>query len=164
MDKLDYLILSDLLKDAQMSFMTIAKKRGISPYTVRKRYQRMKREGVIKKSVVSIDLSKLGYQGKVFLMITNSPGHDKSGTIAALMKIKNVMIITEIIGTFDILAIAPVTDLNSIRMLADEARKLSSVQRVEITCISDTAFPVSSSFGRLLSQECLEAAANSPDS
>ncbi|MCJ7762797.1 Lrp/AsnC family transcriptional regulator [Candidatus Bathyarchaeota archaeon] len=164
MDKLDYLILSELLKDAQMSFMTIAKKLGISPCTVRKRYQRMKREGVIKKSIVSIDLSKLGYQGKAFLMITNSPSHDKSATIEALMKIKNVMVITEIIGPFDILAIAPVTDLNSIKTLADAARKLPSVQRVEITCISDTAFPVNSSFGQVLSQKCLESAANSPDS
>ena len=164
MDKLDYLILSDLLKDAQMSFMAIAKKLGISPYTVRKRYQRMKREGVIKKSIVSIDLSKLGYQGKAFLMITNSPSHDKSVTIASLMKIKNVMVISEIIGPFDILAIAPVMDLNSIRALADEVRKLPSVQRVEITCISDTAFPINAGFGKALSQKCLESAANSPDS
>lgn len=164
MGKLGYLILSDLLKDAQTSFMAIAKKLGISPCTVRKRYQRMKREGVINKSIVSIDLSKLGYQGKVFLMITNSPSYDKSVTIASLMKIRNVMVISEIIGPFDILAIAPVTDLNSIKMLADEVRKLPSVQRVEITCISDTAFPVNSSFGQVLSQKCLELASNSPDS
>lgn len=163
MDKLDYLILSNLLKDAQMPFMALAKKLGVSPYTVRKRYHRMKKEGVIKKSIVSIDLSKLGYQGKAFLMITNSPSYDKSVTLASLMKIKNIMVISEIIGPFDIIAVAPVTDLNSIRALADAVRKLPSVQRVEITCINDTAFPINSSFGQVISQKCLESAANSPD-
>jgi len=65
MDKEDYLILSELLKDAQMSFLAIAKKFDISPYTVIKRYEGMKREGIILQTMVSIDLSKLGYQGKV---------------------------------------------------------------------------------------------------
>ena len=161
MDKLDYLILSDLLKDAQMSFTAIAQKLGISPHTVRKRYQKMKKDGVIKRSIVSIDLAKLGYQGKVFLMITNSPSHDKAATIAALTKIKNIIVVTEIIGPFDILAIALITDLNSIKRLADEARKLPSVQRVEITCITETTFPINPSFCRLLRQKCLEEAAAS---
>jgi Lrp/AsnC family transcriptional regulator for asnA, asnC and gidA len=162
MDKLDYLILSDLLKDAQMSFTTIAKKLGVSPHTVRKRYQKMKQEGIIIKSIASINLAKLGYQGKALLMITNSPSHDKATTIAALAKIKNIIVVTEIIGPFDILAIAPVTDLKNIKLLADETRKLPSVQRVEITCITETTYPLNPSFCRLLRQKCLEEAAASP--
>jgi DNA-binding Lrp family transcriptional regulator len=158
MDKLDYLILSELCKDAQLSFVTIAKKFGVTPYTVRKRYEKMKKEGIIFKNTVSIDLSKLGYQGKAFLMITVSAERDKSVTISSLEKISNIILVTEIIGAFDILAIAPVIDLNSIRTIVNEIKKLPNVQKVEITCINDTAFPVNPSFGELLSRKSYELA------
>ena len=155
MDKLDYLILSELLKDAQRSFLTISKKLGVSPSTIAKRYEKMKEDGTITRSVISLDLSKLGYQGKAFLMITNAPNKDKSATIDFLKRIRNIMVITEIIGAFDILAIAPVSDLNSVKALVREIKKIPSVQQVEITCINDTAFPVNSSFAEVLSRKCL---------
>lgn len=153
MEKIDLLILSELLIDAQMSFVKIAKKLGTSPYTVRMRYERMKKEGLIFKSIVSIDLSKLGYQGKAFLLITISPNRDKADTIAALKKIRNIMVVTEIIGPCDLLAIAPVVDLISIRKLINEVKKAPNVQRVEFACISDTHFPINPSFGRVLSKK-----------
>jgi len=158
MEKLDLLILSELLKDAQMSFVKIAKKLGTSPYTVRSRYEKMKKEGIIENCVVSIDLSKLGYQGKAFLLITISPNNDKTETIEALKKIRNIMVISEVIGPFDLMAIAPVMDLHSIRTLVNEAKKAPNVQRVEIACIEDTHFPVNPSFGKVLSKKGVEVA------
>jgi Lrp/AsnC family transcriptional regulator for asnA, asnC and gidA len=164
MDKLDYLILSELLKDAQMPFLTIAKKLGVSPSTIAKRYEKMKKDGTITRSVISLDLAKLGYQGKAFLMITNTPNKDKSATIDSLKKTRNIMAITEIIGAFDVLAIAPVSDLNSIKALVKEIKRCPSVQQVEITCINDTAFPINPSFGEVVSKKCLHLSASNADS
>ena len=157
MDKLDYLILTELLKDAQMSFVTIAKKFGTSSFTIRKRYERMKKEGIVNKCTVTIDLSKLGYQGKVFFMISISQQRDKSRTILALKKIRNIFTITEILGSFDILAIAPVTDVNSIRTMVNKIKELSDVQKVEITCISNSIFPLPS-LGEVLSRKSYKLA------
>jgi DNA-binding Lrp family transcriptional regulator len=157
-EKLDLLILDELMKDSQMSFAKIAKKIGTSHYTVRRRYERMKKEGIIRKCIVSIDLSKLGYQGKAFLLITISPNCDKRDTITALTKIRNVIVVTEIIGPFHLLAIAPITDLSSIRTLVNEAKRAPNVQRVEMACINDTNFPVNPSFGKVLSQKSYELA------
>jgi Lrp/AsnC family transcriptional regulator for asnA, asnC and gidA len=161
MDKLDYLLLSELLKDAQMPFATIAKKLGVSPQTVISRYEKMKKESRIFSCVVSIDVSKLGYQGKAFLMITNVPSQSKSVTLTALKKIRNIIVITEIIGAFDILAIALVTDLNSIRELVDTVKNLDSVQRVEIAFVDDTDFPVTPKFDALFSEKSHELATTS---
>ena len=157
-EKLDLLILSELMKDSQMSFAQVAKKLGTSYYTVRRRYERMKKEGIIRKTMVSIDLSKLGYQGKAFLLITVSPNSDKSKTISALKKISNVIVVTEIIGPFHLLAIAPIMDLVSIRTIVNEARRAPNVQRVEIACINDTNYPVNPSFGEVLSKKSYELA------
>ncbi len=149
MDKIDLFILRELIKDARIPFLRIAKKLGVSPETVRTRYGKMKEDGTIKHCSVSINLSRIGYQGKVFLMITNSPKHDKSKTIAALKEMRNVFIASEVIGDFEIIGIAAVKDMNSLRTLVNKIKKLPSVNQVEFTLINDTAFPVNEHFGEL---------------
>jgi DNA-binding Lrp family transcriptional regulator len=138
--------------------VTIAKKIDTSPYTITKRYEKMKKDGTIVREIVSIDLSKLGYQGKIFLMITNRSDIDKKLTIDALKKIKGIITVSEIIGAFDIIAIMPISDLNSVRALVKEVKKIPGVQQVEITCIEDNSFPINSSFGEVLSRKALHLA------
>jgi len=153
LDKLDYLILSELLLDAELSYVEIAKKVNSTPYTVRRRYEKMKKEGIFFRSTISIDLSKIGYQGKAQLFIKLSPNNKKSETIGYLKTVKNIIVITEIMGRYDILAIAPVTDLKSIQKLVGEARKAPFVERIEISLIDDVNFPICSSFGKVLSEK-----------
>jgi DNA-binding Lrp family transcriptional regulator len=152
MDKLDKCILSELFKDAQLSFAKIAKKLGTSPYTIRKRYEKMKKEGIIESCIVGIDLSKIGYQGKAFLFVTLSPERDKIVTASEIMKIRNVFLVVELVGPFDILVMAAVIDLNGIRKIINEVKNLPDVQRVEIAVINDTAFPINPSYGEVTSR------------
>jgi Lrp/AsnC family transcriptional regulator, regulator for asnA, asnC and gidA len=152
MDKIDFLILSELVKNARMPFLEIAKKLGVSPFTIKSRYEKMVEEGIIFRSVIDIDLSKLGYQAKAFLFITTSPGSGKSVAIEGLKKIRNIIVVSEIIGPFDLIAIAPVTDLNSVNVLVQEVKKLPSIKRVKISCGKSTMFPVNPTFGKLVSE------------
>lgn len=160
MDKLDYLILSELYKDASLSFVDIADKVGTTPYTVRRRFEKLKKEGIISKTVVSIDLSKLGYQGKAFLMITVASNSDKSQTIKFLKALKNTLFAIESLGPCDVLYIAPVTDMKSVLNLVKEVKKAPNVERVEFTCMSEVDFPICANFGKVLSAKC-QALANS---
>jgi DNA-binding Lrp family transcriptional regulator len=159
MDQIDYLILSELLKNSQLSFLKIAKELHISSFTVKSRFDKMKKEGIIKKAVVSLDLAKFGYQGKMFLLITNAPNLEKSLTIQALGKMRNIIVVSEIIGSFDIIAIAPIIDFDSVKSLVSDIKKLPSVQRVDVTCIDETMFPISPTFGKILSSQCRNIAA-----
>ena len=149
MDEIDLHIIRELTKDAQTPFLRIAKKLGVSPVTVRTRYEKMKEDRTIKHCSISIDLSRLGYQGKVFLMITNSANHDKSKTLDSLKKMRNIFIISEMIGDFEIMGIVPVKDMNSLKTLVNKIKKLPSVNKVEFTVINDTAFPVNEHFGEI---------------
>jgi Lrp/AsnC family transcriptional regulator for asnA, asnC and gidA len=158
MDKLDYLLLGELLKDAQIPFARVAKKIGVAPKTVIAHYEKMKKAGIISRCAICIDPAKLGYQGKAFLMITNLPSKRKAETIAALKTIKNIVVITEIMGAFDILAIAFVTDLNSITTLVNTVKQLNSVERVEVSFIKETDMPVPPNFSRLFSQQSINLA------
>jgi DNA-binding Lrp family transcriptional regulator len=107
---------------------------------------------------VTIDLSKIGYQGKAFLLITTSPNGNKSDIISLLKKIRNVIVVTETIGPYDILAIAPITDLESIQMLLKEARKIPDVQNIQIACSADVNFPIGRNFRKILSEKAAELA------
>jgi Lrp/AsnC family transcriptional regulator, leucine-responsive regulatory protein len=152
-DKTDYLILSELERNAALSFVDIAKNVGATPCTVKRRYEKMKKEGIIFGCIVSINLGRLGYHGKTFLMITLAPHGNKSDTISYLRTIKNVLIVTQIIGPYDIMAIAPITDIESIRTLLEETRKAPNIQRVEFSCINNVNFPVNPNYGTMLSQK-----------
>ncbi len=158
MDEIDYLILGELLLDAQLSFLQIAKKLDISSFTVKSRYDKMVKEGIIRKAIINIDLSKLGYQGKIFLFITNVPNQPKENTINALKKMRNILVTSEIIGPYDLIAIAPTTDFKNLKELIGQVKSIPSVQHVKITCISDTSFPLNPSFGKIVSQSSREAA------
>ncbi|MCS7114367.1 MAG: Lrp/AsnC family transcriptional regulator [Nitrososphaerota archaeon] len=59
-DKTDLAILKFLQEDASMPFTEIARQLKISESTVRKRVEKLKREGVIKKFTVIIEPSKIG--------------------------------------------------------------------------------------------------------
>jgi Lrp/AsnC family transcriptional regulator, regulator for asnA, asnC and gidA len=162
MDKIDFLILGELVKDARMPFLEIAKKLGVSPFTVKSRYEKLVEDGVILGSVIDIDLSKLGYQAKAFLFIITSPGSGKSVAMEGLKKIKNIIVVSEIIGPFDLLAIAPVTDLDSVNVLVQEVKKLPSVKRVKISCVNSTMFPLNQTFGKLVSENAFQLANAQP--
>jgi DNA-binding Lrp family transcriptional regulator len=153
MDETDKKIIAELAKDVQMPFARIAKRIGVSPDTVRKRYQKMKKEGTIFRSTIIIDLSKIGYQGKAILMITNTPNQDMTTTIDILKKMPNIFTFSEIVGDADVLAIAWVKDLKSIITLVNNIKKAPSVDRVETSFINDPFFPISHNFNKLYQQK-----------
>ena len=120
---MDYLILSELEIDVSLSFVDIAKNIGATPCTVKRRYENMKKEGIIFGCSASIHSDALGYQGKTFLLITLTPNSSKSEAIAYLRTIQNVLVVTQTIGPYDLIAMAPITDLKSVHVLLEEARK-----------------------------------------
>jgi Lrp/AsnC family transcriptional regulator for asnA, asnC and gidA len=150
MDETDFEILQLLMKNPQERFSSIAKGVGVSPRTVQKKVQKMKEAGLILQSTIIIDLSKLGYEGEATIRITNAPGNDKATTIEALKGIPNIFIITEIIGDFDIMAIAAVKDYSSIVNMVNTIRQLPSVEKAEADFVTETQFPATTEFNKQL--------------
>jgi Lrp/AsnC family transcriptional regulator for asnA, asnC and gidA len=153
MDDVDVSILRELTKNPQIPFSRIAEKNHVTPRTVQKKYQKMKENGIILRSSIIIDLSKIGYQGKAYLEITNAPGQSKEKTIDALRKMPNMFMITDIIGEFDVLVIAAVRNFRSIMDDVNTIRKLPSVERVEVTFVTDAMFPGPKEFNDLFPPE-----------
>lgn len=153
MDETDLEILQLLVRSPQEPFYRIAKKVGVSPRTVQKRLQKMKEAGMIHCFSIIIDLSKLGYQGEAYLQITNAPGYDKATTIEGLKGIPNIFLITEIIGDFDVMAIAAVKDYKSIVKMVNTIKQMPSVEKVETDFVTETQFPATTKFTEQLTPE-----------
>jgi DNA-binding Lrp family transcriptional regulator len=149
-DKIDHHIINELTKNGRKPFLQIANQLGIAPVSVQKRYQKMKRNGIIMRPTIIIDLSKIGYQGKAHLLITEKPNHDKNVTIDFLKKLQNVFLIAEIIGEFDVLAMLPFKDFYNVIQVVDKIRALPGVSQVEIALTSDTSFPITKYYTKMM--------------
>ena len=72
MDNLDQDIINELQNDSRQPFRVIAKKLGVRTQTVILRYNKLKEKGIIKACTISVNTSKLGFEGLASLLITSS--------------------------------------------------------------------------------------------
>lgn len=141
MNEIDRHIMHELINDAQIPFRRIALKLGISPETVRKRYEKMKTEGIINQSMISVNLEKIGYSGLTFLMIASK---DIAETIIYLKKMRNVICVAKTTGDSDILVMAASKDIADLHSLVERVKMLPNVETVDIFLRSlDAPFPAS---------------------
>ncbi len=137
MDKIDQDIISELMKDSQTAFSDIAKKLGISPETVRKRYKKMIEKQQIKLNSIAIALPKFGYKTTFCLFLKSAPTHDRTEIIDFLKKVPNIFTITEITGEFEVLADGVVKDLEDLFAIIKEVSRIPAVEQVQFILIDE---------------------------
>ncbi len=143
MDAVDVQILAELMADAQAPFSRIAKKIGVSHETVRKRYERMKKEGTIKQCTILIDGHKLGDEGTVFLMLSCAREVKKKDVLESLKQIPDLYMIIELIGDYDFFAWARLKNMQQLAQLVGDIRDLGNIDRVETLLLTQTYFTFS---------------------
>ena len=143
MDAVDVQILSELMADAQTPFSHIAKKIGVSHETVRKKYERMKKEGTIKQSTILIDGHKLGDEGTVFLILSCAPEVVKKDVLESLTHIPDLYMIIELVGDYDFFAWARLKNMQQLAHLVGDIRQLGSIDRMETLLLTQTYFSFS---------------------
>ena len=159
MDKIDQDILRALKENPIKPFLKIAEEIGISTTTALSRYERMKKDNIIYGAFTIIDLSKIGHQGKAFLLVTNNDVDNTETTLKALSTVPNVFLVSEIIGAFDLLAMAAFKDLSEIKEIINNIRAFPSVKKVEVVLTTDTLYPVKEEYNdmQIFSPENVES-------
>jgi DNA-binding Lrp family transcriptional regulator len=136
MDKLDLLILNELMEDGQIPFSKIAQKIGVSPDTVAKRYEKIKKKWQFS-NYVTIDPKKLGYSAIVYLLIRIEPNRDRVEIIDELKKMPFIYMITQITGEFNLFSYTAVRDLHEFATVINDIKNLPGVERVEFLLTED---------------------------
>lgn len=112
-DEVDVKILKALLKDARTSFGDIAKDCGMSANSIRRRFERLKKVGVIKGAITQINPKSLGYNCIAFLGIRVDPAKEKS-VYNFLEKTPNLILNSQLIGRYDITSIAALKSIDDL--------------------------------------------------
>ena len=149
MDRIDEEILRILKKNPTESYLKIAKTINVSPSTVKARYEKMENR-IFSTPFIIANLSKIGYNGKAMLMVTNSNQGDHLLLLEKLQKTPNVFAIAETIGKYDIIAFVAFRDIIEIKKIVNEVRALISVKKVEIALTNQTNFPLEREYLRYL--------------
>ena len=143
MDALDSQILIELMTDAGTPFSKIAKKIGVSRETVRKRFDKMNKNGTIIHSSILIDGHKLGEQGSSFFMVTCVRGSDKKAIFQNLQRIRDVCLVAELMGDFDFFVWVRLRDIQHLATIVNEIRKFKEIDQVETLLLPQTYFSFS---------------------
>ena len=139
-DDLDTKILEELLKDCQVPCTVIASKLGVSIETVRKRIAKMRANNIIRACSVTIDWSKLGYQGTAFFFILIKQGFKNDAVLNELKRIEAPLVYGKVTGSYDILAIFGIKGVRDLTRLADWIQKMPSVAHIDVSIANFTYF------------------------
>ena len=129
-DRIDQKIADELAKDGQVSISALAKKAGISPNNVRRRYEELKKNGMLKVTI-QIDPVKIGYQALVvFFAVTSN--EDLSSIIAKISLIPDVISIMKTSGDYDLQVYAMIRDLRQLLSTQEELEKTRGILKMDM--------------------------------
>ncbi len=149
MDKIDRGIIKLLRKKADMPFLHVAEKLGISPVTVQNRYEKMIKNGAIFGTSLILDIEKIGFDGKAFLFIKKTKDSDIEKTIDDLSKIKNLFCVVEIIGGFELMAMMVFRNVAEMKKIVYEIKSLPSIEKVELAVSDESFYPFRREFRKI---------------
>jgi Lrp/AsnC family transcriptional regulator for asnA, asnC and gidA len=138
LDNVDRAIIAIVSKNADMSFRKIAKKIGISTQSVIRRYNRL-RKTVLPYSSITVDIRKLGYIGIALFYLKTSHQHTTSNVFDELLRVPNVIAACKCLGTSDIFAVAPFSDVEQLYEVKQGICKTPGVKQMEV--FLDRPFP-----------------------
>lgn len=140
LDNIDKAIINELMNDSRLSFTAIAKKIKVSHETARKKFEKLKRDGIIKRCTIIIDRSKLGYQGTAFLFISNIQGSEKASVVNELKKLPPIYLINSIMGEFDIISFALFKNFRDLTKIVNDIYQIKNISQIDISFANFTYF------------------------
>jgi DNA-binding Lrp family transcriptional regulator len=130
-DELDAEILRSLMKDARTSFAEIGKIHSVSANTIRNRFNKMKKAGIIKGATVHVSSKSLGYHCSASLGIKADSSNVKD-VIVFLKKIPNVSFIVPTIGRYNILAHVTLRNMDELSQMKEHIKKQTLVKELKV--------------------------------
>lgn len=101
LDNLDFAILSYLQKDGRMSFTIIAKKLKVSIGTVRTRFNKLIKDGIIN-IIGRVDADKVGFHSYAHIAIYVRPATLKEKVAKTIVKMPEVSFLAMTSGEYDL--------------------------------------------------------------
>ena len=129
MDQIDLKIADKLAENGRISTEMIGKEIGISPDTAKRRYEKLRKNGVLKVTI-QINPNKIGYQALcVFFTVTS---HENSLVIIEkISRIPDIISIMKTTGDYDLQIYAMVKDLGQLFSVREELGRIQGITKMD---------------------------------
>ncbi|OGD55638.1 hypothetical protein A3K81_03395 [Candidatus Bathyarchaeota archaeon RBG_13_60_20] len=130
-DKLDLKILRSLSRDGRKPYKAIAKDLDVSDATIRKRVERMKRDGVIRQFHVLVNYERVGQFVKAFIGLKVNPSRLQD-IVSGLQNNPDVQVIYRTTGSWDILIEVILKDMKELNWFLERQLNIEGVTETEV--------------------------------
>jgi Lrp/AsnC family leucine-responsive transcriptional regulator len=129
-DEIDLRIADLLAEDGRISMESLSSKIGLSTYATKKRYEKLKNNGVLKVTI-QVNPNKIGYCALcVFFTVTSDEKSEK--IIEKICKIPDVISIMKTTGDYDMQIYAMVQDLDRLLSIEEEIGRIQGITKVDV--------------------------------
>lgn len=149
MDKIDRDMLRELQKNPTEPFLNVAKKIGISSPTIKRRFEALKNDGIITGSSILVDITKIGFKGKAFLLAKTNKNYDFKSMVVTIKKIPNIFLICSMIGQFDLLIMALIKNTEDVIKIVNQIKEIPSISEVDWVFTTDKQFPYKNDYANV---------------
>ncbi len=115
-----------LLEDGRSSFSVIAKSVNLTDVAIKKRFERLKRRGIINAITADLNLKALGFESPIFVQIRSELSKNKD-VIKKLKELDYVTEVYQVLGEYNIFALLVVPDLESAEKFVEMLGNLDGV-------------------------------------
>ncbi|MEK6959421.1 MAG: Lrp/AsnC family transcriptional regulator [archaeon] len=112
LDKIDHIILQNLLSDGRASFSAIARETKLTDVAIKKRVESLKRRGVIEGISVDLNYKTLGYENPIYVQIRSELSKNKDIT-KKLLGMDFVLELNQVLGEYNLIAKLVVPNLEA---------------------------------------------------
>jgi DNA-binding Lrp family transcriptional regulator len=129
-DETDIRIIRNLQRDARTNFADIAKECDVSVDTIIKRFQRLRRDGVVKGTTILLDPRHFGLNCPASLEISVEPVH-VADVVDQTRRQPGVVFCTPSVGMQNVFAVVVLKDMNELNALIEKIKALPNVRDVK---------------------------------
>ena len=129
-DETDVRIIRNLQRDARTNFADIAKECGVSVDTIIKRFQRLRRNGVVTGTTILLDPRHIGFDCLASLELDVEPVHI-SEVVELVRGQKGVVFSTPSIGMQSVFAVTVLRDMKELNSIRETIKGLPNVRDVK---------------------------------
>ncbi|MEM2130573.1 MAG: Lrp/AsnC family transcriptional regulator [Candidatus Bathyarchaeia archaeon] len=142
MDDVDLKILSILCKDARVPFKEIATKLGITTETVRRRFKKLQKKGVILGTTVILSSKACGFKELVGFFIKIKSDVEIEEVKCKLQNLPKISEIWQEWGIYDFYVEAFLKDLSEIHDLLSNIRMIEEIMTVSVVVYKQQDWPI----------------------
>lgn len=129
-DEIDQKIADKLAEDGRISMEALGREVGISADLARKKYKKLKDNGILK-ITIQINLSKIGYRA-MCIFFTVMSGENSLSIIQQISKIPDIISIMKTTGDYDLQIYSMVQNIDQLLFIQEEISKIPGIRKIDL--------------------------------